>query len=154
MVWVIGPVVLIGLLAFAVLATRGPAPATAFTLKVGNCFDVPGDAQIGDIAVLDCAKPHDAEVFAAGNLVEADATAPIAYPGITGVSAWVDKACGPGAVRAYAGQTASANLAVGYFFPDENAWSRGERQVTCYLHTRDGSKLSAPLSAESGAAPS
>ncbi|MFN8628756.1 MAG: hypothetical protein U0838_00065 [Chloroflexota bacterium] len=37
---------------------RHARPAPAFTRsRWSNCFDVPGDAQIGDIAVLDCAKP-------------------------------------------------------------------------------------------------
>jgi hypothetical protein len=67
----------------------------------------------------------------------------------------VGNQCGPDAINAYAGQTASATLAVGYFYPDENAWGRGERQVTCYLHARDGSKLTAPLhTGPAGAAPS
>jgi hypothetical protein len=144
-VWILGPVALIALLAMAVFAARGPSATTAFTLKSGTCFDVPGDAQVGDIPTIDCTKPHDAEVFAAFNVGGADATANPPYPGESPIGSEVGNRCGPADQRAYAGQTASASLAVGYFFPDQNAWDRGERQVTCYLHTRDGSKLSAPL---------
>ncbi|HEY5630174.1 MAG TPA: septum formation family protein [Candidatus Limnocylindrales bacterium] len=65
-IWVIVPLLLLGLLAVAMFATREPSPTTAFTLRPGDCFDLPTDAQVGDIATLDCTAPHDAEAFVAG----------------------------------------------------------------------------------------
>jgi Septum formation len=177
-VWLIVPVLLLGLLAVAMFATRQPSPTTAFTLRPGDCFDIPTDAQVGDIATLDCMSPHDAEVFVANALTTSptvsasasasDAASPSAssstlasaglpaYPGGSAIAAWVSASCGMSAQQAYLGADATTrpDLVVGYFFPTADAWTHGERQVTCYLHTV-GSKLSAPLrGAGSSASPS
>lgn len=182
-VWVLVPVLLLGLLGLAMFATRAPSPTTAFTLAPGDCFDLPTDAQVGDIATIDCAKPHDAEVFvaeaiagapASSGAVSASASAPASspassasesepasevasevasaaiglpgYPGDTAIAKWVSATCGAAAQQAYLGPEAAPgpDLVVGYFFPTPDAWARGERQVTCYLH-RVGSKLTGPL---------
>jgi hypothetical protein len=146
--WVIVPVMLVGLLGLAAFAARGPGATTAFTLKVGDCFDIPGDSQVGDIATVDCSAPHDAEAFATetGALSALSAsTGPPDYPGDAAFGDWVGANCGDAAQRDYLGAEARADLRVGYFYPDANAWARGERQVTCYLHTIDGSKLDGPL---------
>ncbi len=156
--WLVVPVILLGLLGIAMFATRAPMPKTAFTLRPGDCFDIPTGAQVGDIAILDCTSPHDAEVFVAGapssspaGSAKATGSAPASlalpgYPGDASIAAWVSASCGASAQRAYLGADATVppGLVVGYFFPNVDAWTHGERQVTCYLHTA-GSKLSAPL---------
>lgn len=166
--WVMVPVLLLALLGVAMFATRAPGPTTAFTLQPGDCFDIPTGAQVGDIATLDCTSPHDAEVFVAdapspspaGSAAASDSSAPSfaipAYPGDAAIAVWVSASCGASAQRAYLGADATVppDLVVGYFFPNADAWTHGERQVTCYLHTV-GTKLSGPLrGAVSSAAPS
>ena len=159
--WLIVPIIAVSLLGLVVFAARGPGPTTAFTLKAGDCFDIPSDTQVGDIATIDCSTPHDAEVFMAGAVLTpspSDAAAgPPAYPGDAGIGQWVAANCGGNTQALYLGAHTQAlpNIVVGYFFPDANAWTRGERQVTCYLHTPDGSKLNERLGgATSSAAPS
>jgi len=145
------------MLGVAALATRGPTPATAFTLRPGDCFDLPDDARVGDIALRDCDAPHDAEAFVAGDLPDGAAAGssaiPGPYPGQDAVAAWVSANCGDAAQASHTGATSRADLSVGYFYPDAAAWGRGERQVTCYLHARDGSRLSAPLQDPTASAP-
>ena len=140
--WVIVPIILVGLLGFAVFTTRGPGPTTAFTLKSGDCFDIPADAQIGDIPTLDCAKPHDAEVFVAQKMAADAPSGPVGYPGAEQIAVWVGSNCGFSAEEAYLGAgSTKTGLVVGYFFPDADAWAHGEQQITCYLHHSDASKL-------------
>jgi hypothetical protein len=154
--WLIVPILLIGLLGAVVFAARGPGATTAFTLEPGDCFNIPADAQVSDIATIDCAKPHDAEAFLAQDLLaEAPTSGLQQYPGESAISVWVQNNCGATARSAYLGATLRAGLAVGYFFPDAGAWSRGKQRITCYLHASDGSKLTAPLrGAEASASPS
>ncbi len=150
--WLVVPIGLAALLAFASLASRAPDAATAFTLKPGDCFDIPADDRIGDIATMRCDSPHDAEVFVAADesvaaLAAASAAVPApapAYPGAEAFGEWVSANCGSAAVLAYRGPDIDRPLAVGYFFPSADAWARGERRVTCYLHAA-GEKLTAPL---------
>ena len=147
--WLIVPIVLLALLGVAIFAARAPRPTTAFTLRPGDCFDIPGDAQVADVSVLACDGPHDAEVFVAGDLPTASpgpsALGGPQYPGEGAVGQWVGANCGAAAEQAYVGggPTSRPDVAVGYFFPSADAWTHGERQVTCYLHA--ASKLTAPL---------
>ena len=152
--WLLVPAVAVIALWLVVFDVRGPTPTTAFTLRPGDCFDIPADSQVGDIATLDCASPHDAEVFLAGALPDPSASpsaGPPVYPGDAAVGEWVAANCDDSAQRSFLGAHARVDLAVGYFYPGVDAWTRGERRVTCYLHTIDGSRLTSPLE---GAAPS
>ena len=155
--WLIVPMVLVALLGLAVFAARGPSPTTAFTLKPGDCFDIPADAQVGDLPTIDCAKAHDAEAFVARNVYTPSPTGIVPYPGDAGFGQFAGANCGLAAEEAYLGPGAAARtgLVVGYFFPDADAWAHGQLRVACYLHASDGSKLSAPLGASGpSAAPS
>jgi hypothetical protein len=153
--WLVVPIVLLILLGVAVFATRGQV-ATAFTLAPGDCFDIPADAQVGDVPPVGCTIPHDAEVFAVGDLAaDPSPSGPAPYPGDAAVAEWVGQNCGASAQQAYLPADGSAvppDLLVGYFFPSADAWTRGERQVTCYLHL-SGTKLNAPLRAGVSSAP-
>ena len=177
--WVVVPLLALGLLGVAVFVAREPSPTTAFTLRPGDCFDIPADAQVGDIATVDCTSPHDAEVFVAGALgaspaasrsapasdpASASASAAAsasasasggvpAYPGSAAIASWVSANCGMWVEQTYLGADVMTrpDIVVGYFFPTADAWAHGERQVTCYLHTV-GSKLSAPLQGSTASA--
>jgi hypothetical protein len=154
--WLIIPVAVVALLGVAIFAARAPGATTAFTLRVGDCFDIPADAQVSDIPTIACDQPHDAEVFVAADVVSPSPTGFVPYIGEAAIAQWVAASCGPNTQQAYvgAGSAASRDLVVGYFYPNADAWSQGERQVTCYLHA-EGTKLTAPLGAgASSAAPS
>lgn len=144
--WLIVPIAVVALLAAAVFATRAPSGTTAFTLRAGDCLDVPTDANVGDITTLPCDGPHDAEVFVAQSLAVPSPSGYLPYPGEQAIATWVGDNCGPAAVSAYTGTASSSrpDIVVGYFFPTADAWAHGERQVTCYLHSKLA-KLSAPL---------
>ena len=145
--WLIVPIALVGLLAVVVFAVRGPGPSTAFTLRPGDCFDIPADAQVTQLPTIDCANAHDAEVFVAQSVYTPAPTGFVAYPGDAGFAQFAGANCGLAAEDAYLGAAAPprTDLVVGYFYPDTDAWNHGELRVTCYLHASDGSKLSAPL---------
>jgi hypothetical protein len=146
--WVLVPIALLAILGVAVFASREPQAGTAFTLRVGDCFDVPNAAQVGDVPPIACDQPHDAEVFvAAAYPVPSPATAIPPYPGEAAFAGWVADNCAGAAFQAYVGQAYGTrpDLSVAYFFPPADAWTRGERQVTCYLAQVDGTKVSTSL---------
>lgn len=157
--WLIIPIVIVALLAVAAFAVRAPHGTTAFTLGAGDCFDIPADAQVGDISTLSCDGPHDAQAFVAITLASAPTAAeasgdsgsagsrPAPYPGTDGVAQFVAGNCDAATLDAWLGRPATADLVVGYFFPSEGAWNLGERRVTCYVHTSDGAKLTGSLAA-------
>lgn len=105
-------------------------PAVAFGLRPGQCVNSGSDAL--NVTVLSCARPHDAEVFAAFSL---PATA---WPGTSAVQADASNGC---AIR-FDGyidpQLAGASLTQEYIYPDQAAWQAGERTVVCEVRAVDG----------------
>jgi hypothetical protein len=150
--WLLVPVMLV-LLGVVLLSSRSPAADTAFTLRVGSCFDVPpGNDAIGDVPALPCDGPHDAEVFVAEDYA---APGPSAgpWPGEDAFRTWVADRCVNGGFPAYFGQPYASrpDLKVAYLFPGSDAWARGERRVTCFVAASGGGRLPASVNS---AAPS
>ncbi len=142
--WILVPVLLI-LVAVVLFMGREPQAGNAFTLRVGDCFDVPSTAAIGELNVRPCTGPHDGEVFLAQDYP--GATGPAPYPGDTTIGAWVEQACVKTAFGPYVGAAYASrpDLKVGYLFPPADAWARGVRRVTCYVAPSNGAKASAPF---------
>ncbi len=128
--------------AVVLFAARGPQTASAFTLKVGDCFSMPSGATVAEVSVSPCTSPHDGEVF----LVADDSTTQ-AWPGVEEFSNRVASLCVNGAFEPYTGAPYGSrpDLKVAYFFPPADAWASGQRRLTCYAATSDGLKLSASV---------
>ena len=149
--WLLVPALLLVLVAVVMFAARGPKAGNAFTLRVGDCFDVPASDAIGDIAAIPCTDPHDGEVFLAQDYPDAAGSLP--YPGNDAIALWVDQQCVKTAFEPYVGSAYGArpDLKVAYFFPPADAWARGVRRVTCYVAPSNGDKVTGPVA--SGEAP-
>lgn len=114
------------------------------SLVPGDCFDQPPRGNdTRDVQRRQCNEPHDAEVI--GKMSHpAEPEAP--YPTTVELRTFVNSACAS-AYASYTGSTYSLELGMdfGLFYPLEENWSRGDRDVTCYISLIDGSKLTAPL---------
>jgi hypothetical protein len=73
--WMVGliavVVVAIGLATAAAVLLRPGGDTIVLDLEAGDCFQVPDDiagAAISEIDTISCSKPHEAEVFATGEL--------------------------------------------------------------------------------------
>lgn len=149
--WVIVPALLLVLVVVVLFVSRGPQAGNAFTLRVGDCFDVPAADAIGDITALRCTSPHDGEVFLAQDYP--GVAGPLPYPGNDAIATWVDQRCVKTAFEPYVGAPYAdrPDLKVAYFFPPADAWARGVRRVTCYVASFNGSQATGPVA--SGVAP-
>ena len=104
-------------------------PAAVYGLRPGQCIDSGSDAL--KFTVLSCARPHDAEVFAAFTLP--------ARPGLA------LRRCG-GAGNGCASRFDSystrswptAGLTQEYVYPNRAAWQAGERKVVCEVSAVSG----------------
>ena len=143
--WVIVPAILLLLVVVVLFAARGPQAGNAFTLRVGDCFDVPAADTIGDITALPCTSPHSGEVFLAQDYP--GAVGPLPYPGNGAIAVWVDQQCVKTAFEPYVGAPYAdrPDLKVAYFFPPADAWARGVRRVTCYVAPFNGSQATGPV---------
>ncbi len=117
-----------------------PRPSTPpAVLAVADCFDVddftPGAAiSRTGIHVVDCAGPHQHEVYA----VVVDPDGPqISYPSDEGIASVADDLC----LSAFAPALGVGYQASTFDFatirPDRAAWDAGERTIVCAVHDTD-----------------
>lgn len=117
--------------------------ATVFPgeLRVGDCFDDSGHGtpEVGELSRVDCAAPHDAEVYALPTLPgEPDAP----YPGDDQVADVSDQLC-VDQFAAYVGvEYLDSKWAFGYYTPVEESWRKfDDRGVICYLVEAEFGKI-------------
>ncbi|NEC15579.1 DUF4190 domain-containing protein [Streptomyces sp. SID8014] len=123
---------------------------TAFSLRAGECFDVPGgqglEGEMYDVDKVTCARPHDGEVFGVFDLPDGRA-----YPGEDRIDAIADRRC-TALVEGYAGRPAEdlpEDVFVFYYLPTPESWALDDREVSC-LFGKDGGKLTGSLADGSG----
>jgi len=110
------------------------------SLQVGDCFDVPAGETVEDVQHRPCTEPHDGEVFVVRDYAGSDG-----YPTIAQFDAWAEQECIGTDFLAYVGQQYETrqDVGVGYLYPLEEGWGRGDREMTCYLSPTNGGKVSA-----------
>jgi hypothetical protein len=105
-------------------------PAAVFALRPGQCVDSGSDAL--KFTVLSCARPHDAEVFAAFTLPAAP------WPGTSAVQVDAGDGCANRLDSYIDPQLAMAGLTQEYVYPNQAAWQAGERTVVCEVSAVSG----------------
>jgi putative regulator of septum formation len=149
--WLLALVVGIGIALVVVVAlvvTRGGGTTDPERLAIGECFDVPQAAdRIGDVRRRPCSGPHGGEVF---HVFDTTDPASPGYPSDTDWEALVYPVCDP-AFETFTGTLVPERLDIEYryFVPTADRWAAGNRHVTCYIVSADGS----PLTRSSRAAP-
>jgi hypothetical protein len=116
-----------------------------YTPEVGDCFDrrqLPPEAagaggQTEIVLLLDCALPHQNEVFA---LVDHPGSGE-PFPGEEALEAFAQREC-PASFEGFVGRAYEvSDLEIGFHFPTEANWSAGSRTIGCYVYDLDGDKL-------------
>ena len=135
-------------LVIAFVVTRGGGTTDPERLAIGECFDVPeAAARIGDVRRRPCGGPHGGEVF---HVFQATDPASPGYPSDRDWEALVYPICDP-AFESFTGTFVGdrVDIEYRYFVPTADRWAAGNRHVTCYIVSADGS----PLTRSSHAAP-
>ena len=105
-------------------------PAAVFGLRPGQCINSGSDAL--KFTVLSCARPHDAEVFAAFTLPAGP------WPGSPAVRVDAGDGCASRLDSYIDPQLATASLTQEYVYPNQAAWRAGERTVVCEVSAANG----------------
>jgi len=105
-------------------------PAAVFGLRPGQCVNSGSDAL--KFTVLSCARPHDAEVFAAFTLPAGP------WPGSPAVRVDAGDGCASRLDSYIDPQLATASLTQEYVYPNQAAWRAGERTVVCEVSAANG----------------
>jgi hypothetical protein len=139
---------IIGLVVIAVVVGAGVIgrdflSGNASDLKVGDCFDDPVAAggtatAVESVQHHPCSDPHQFEVFAS---LDFPAEKGAAFPGNSGFDTFVGEKCDP-AFTAYVGvPETGSSLTWAAYQPLEAGWSKGDREITCFLQDRSLAKL-------------
>lgn len=116
-----------------------------YTPSVGQCFDrrqlderpATGPQQTDIVLLLDCALPHQNEVFAVLEVTGAGSD----HPGETALRDLARRDCTTGFAEFVGRQYETSALEVGYYLPSTNEWESGARRIGCYVFDVDGEKL-------------
>lgn len=134
--------ILSGLIAPALLLAA--CAGNVFDLAVGDCFD-DGDIslgeveEVGDVPLVECAEPHDNEVYAVAT-VEGDL-----FPGEAAIQSEGDAVCFD-AFEGFVGlDYQSSALEFGWLVPTADSWDEGDRLVACFIYRMDLEKVRGSL---------
>lgn len=131
--------VLIGAAAAALIYfTHGFSPrvhteykaSAAYSLRTGDCLNLNND---GSYSIVSCSSSHNAEVY--GTLTLAGST----YPGAAAVQRMVVSGCATQLAAYVNPQYADIGFSNEYVYPNQHAWTAGERTVICEASFDSGS---------------
>ena len=129
----------------AALVVSACVGSGVFTLEVGTCFDDTGESQVSSVPEVDCAEPHDNEVFAVFDYTETDT-----FPGNEALDAAATDLC-IAQFQDYVGAAyIDSTLEVFPIIPTGTSWEDGDREVICALYNNDFSKLTGSMRGSAG----
>jgi hypothetical protein len=130
------------LIAFVVLGAA--CSGSVFDLAIGDCFD-DGDMSVGDVdeighvPMVECAEPHDNEVYA---VVTVDGDV---FPGEIAIQSRADQVCHE-AFEGFVGlDYQTSTLDFGWLVPTADTWAAGDRVVACFVYRMDFEKVTGTL---------
>ena len=111
-----------------------------FSIKVGDCLN-DGDAsgEVSTVPIVQCSEPHDSEAYDAGNLDDGD------FPGQDAIDQAAEVLCGPSFTTFIGLDYGASVYDYSYYFPTEQSWAAGDREVLCAAYADDLSKITGTL---------
>ena len=112
-----------------------------FSMEVGDCLnDADTDGVVSTVPIVECSSPHDSEVYEAGDVPDGD------FPDDEALTTAAEQICGP-SFDAFIGLGYEESLYdYSYYFPTEESWAAGDREVLCVAFADDASKITGTLS--------
>ncbi|WP_028647516.1 septum formation family protein [Nocardiopsis sp. CNT312] len=112
---------------------------SAFQLEVGDCFteeevfDSSAQQEVTDVPLVDCAEPHDSEVFLNHDVAGG------AFPGDEALQTEAEEACLGQAFTDFVGVPyVDSEIYAGWLVPTQQSWENlDDRRITCYLLVLD-----------------
>ncbi|MFK0257029.1 DUF4190 domain-containing protein [Streptomyces sp. NPDC090445] len=121
-----------------------PGSSDVQDIRKGDCFNTDDDLaktqeQEGtqarfSVRTVPCDQPHEGEAYDVFNLENGT------FPGEDKVIAIAEEKCGGKALTDYVGKASKLpkTLEVFYYYPQASSWTLGDREVTCFLGTANG----------------
>jgi hypothetical protein len=125
-----------------IVAVLSGCSAEVLTLDVGTCLNDPNTFDLvasSDVPVVDCATPHDNEVYANEDLAGDE------YPGQSETASRADEVCLP-AFEDYIGEPYLTSIyEFSWFVPSDESWIGGDREVICFAYDASFTKITGSI---------
>jgi hypothetical protein len=144
-----GLAVRLGIIAVIVvggLLLRDRLSGSAGALRLGDCFDDPGQtANVKQVQHHPCTEAHSAEVIFVGDYPGATT-----WPGTDAFDRYVFNVCVP-TFETYTARNfqSDTEFDIGYLYPTEDGWPKGDHEIACYVVRLDGAAMSSSVKAGS-----
>jgi Septum formation len=127
---------IIAVIAIGAFIFRDRLSGNAGDLKIGDCFDVPaGEQDISDVQHHPCTESHTGEVFAVVTNPSAKGAPPLTR---TQLVDYLGTSCAPIFITYVGAEASNAGiLDFGAFYPGDEDWKNGDREITCYAYRVD-----------------
>lgn len=157
--WILGAVGILGGTAFWVASANGVFDDALIindellseNLAVGDCMNVDDindteEVRFGTIPVIDCAEPHDGEVYFVGNL---NPNRSREYPGEVDLAIEVEGLC-TAKFAAFIGVSyVESEFEIYYLMPLKPSWRLDHGAYTCVVYSTDGPVLTETIRSSS-----
>ena len=99
-----------------------------FTIAVGDCLNDGGvDGEVTTVETIDCAQPHDSEAYASILMDDGE------FPGDEAVDTFAIEQCDAAFAEFVGLSYAESTLSYSYYYPTEESWASGDREILCLL---------------------
>lgn len=120
-----------------------------FTIKVGDCVNVPNGDTVSDLKVIPCDTEHDAELYYEHEITQDDLGAvdiEDGYPGEDAVHEVAARACESRFTEYVGVDYETSALDYDWFYPTEDGWDAiNDRTIQCFLFDGESGKLTGAL---------
>jgi hypothetical protein len=123
------------LLVLVVGGLVGCGPSGGTILKVGECVNFEPSDEGESTVKVDCAQPHDQEVFYAFDMPDGD------YPGLFEIGDAQQDECTSAFAEFVGIPWEQSHYTYTFDAPTEETWDQGARTITCLLEDNSGLQL-------------
>ncbi|MBH0131394.1 septum formation family protein [Salinibacterium sp. NK8237] len=111
-----------------------------FSLVIGDCEVGNQDGgEVSSTKTVDCAEPHDAEVYAASYMAEGD------FPGDSAIEDQATADCYAEFGTFIGAEYEDSVYDFSWYYPTEGSWSEGDREILCLVYDPSGDQISGSL---------
>ena len=111
-----------------------------FSIKVGDCLnDADVSEEVQTVPIVDCADAHDSEAYYAEDLTDGD------FPGLDSIAASAEQICAPQFETFIGLPDADSIYTYSYYYPTEESWGAGDREILCVAYSDDLSQVTGSL---------
>lgn len=120
-----------------------PGPGTTqdvFSLVVGDCeAGAPAEGEVSQTKTIDCAEPHEGEIYAASYLAEGD------FPGDDVIAAQAETDCLVEFESFIGVNYEDSMYDYSWYYPTERSWADGDREILCIAYDYEGNQITGSL---------